>query len=118
MSEHVFDVVAVQEDGSDLRLGRTWLNKKDDKWNLGITLSSLPLNGESVQLVSEEPWDIGSCPKCFAIQVPIEKKDGGKPFWHALGKITACEAGGKRAFDLVFTSQPFTGKLVAFPAKA
>ena len=116
MSNHVFDVMAITPDGSNLKLGRTWLNSKDGKFSLGFDLSSLPLSGAPVQLVSQEPWARGACPTEFALKMPVEKKD--KPtYWHPIGMVKAREDDETRAFDVVFTSIPLIGNLCAFPVR-
>ncbi len=118
MSNTAFDVITLGKDGEDIKLGRTWLRAKEGQYSLSFDLSSLPLGGATVQLVSLDSWEQGSCPSEFHLKMPVAKKDGGKTYWHHIGVVKARAGDAKRPYEVLFDSIPLVGNLVAFPPRS
>ena len=113
-----FDVITQTQSGQEIKLGRTWLNNKDGKYSLNFDLSSLPLGGATVQLVSQGSWDQGECPQEFFLKMPVDKGASKQTYWHPVGLVKARPGDSKRPFDVFFDSIPLIGNLCAFPARS
>ncbi len=112
-----FDVVSQTATGEEIKHGRTWLNEKDGKYSFSFDLSSLPLGGATVHLVSQDSWDQDACPKEFFLKMPVDKGADKPRYWHPVGRVAARPGDTKRPFDVLFDSLPLIGNLVAFEAR-
>jgi hypothetical protein len=116
-NQPAFDVVTQNQNGQEIKLGRTWLHNKEGKYSFSFDLSSLPLGGATVQLVSQDSWDQGDCPTEFFLKMPVDKGENKKTYWHPVGLVRARPGDAKHPFDVLFDTIPLIGNLCAFPAR-